>query len=239
MTAYGLVARAENFALAASERVLRPGRRACPCCGWSGLHFRTLSTGGYLRRDVICPECGSFERHRALSQFYPAYFGEAQLKVRRLIHCAPERCLAPTLSALCDVYETSAYGEAYAADHRLDLTEIDLPDASCDALVLNHVLDCMEKDAPAVAEMFRVLTPDGVALAAVSFDADRETRWVPPQPNGLRRIYGGHDLARVFAPFDVDVRDAAASVPSPRRMGVPSAVPILVLRKPSKGGAAA
>jgi len=30
-------------------------------------------------------------------------------------------------------------------------------DRSCDTMVLNHVLDCMPDDRPAVSEMFRIL----------------------------------------------------------------------------------
>lgn len=232
MRGLAAVARAENLAIAASERLWSPGRRSCSCCGWQGLSFRTLAIAGYIRHGAICPRCGSFERQRALAGFYPAYFARIGKRPQRLIHCAPEPCLRHLLSRLCERYETNGYGESYAADHRFDLRRITLPDASCDALVMNHVLDCMDDDQVAAGEMYRVLRPGGVVLATVTFNPDIETT-PDRRDNGLRRVYGGLDVARRFAPFDVEALDAAESVSDAARSGVPATVPVLALRKRS------
>ena len=206
-----VVCRGQNLVIAAAERIL-PGqaRRRCPCCGWSGLHFRSFAVVEYVRHDVICPGCGSFERHRALASFYRTFFTRIGHRPKRLVHFAPEPCLAGTLASLCDRYETSAYGETSPADYRLDLTCMPIADQSCDALVLNHVLDCMQKDRPAVSEMFRILRPGGVALAVVTFEAGTTTRELPVASNGRYRVYGSEDLAVRFAPFHVDPAEAAA-----------------------------
>lgn len=122
------------------------------------------------------------------------------------------------------------YGDAVAADHRLDLTEIALPDASCDAFVMNHVLDCLDDPEAAAREMHRVLRPGGVVLAVVTLEAGARTRAVH-YANGMRRVFGSLDIERVFAPFATETHDAAEAVPDRRRDGVPAAVPMLVLRK--------
>jgi SAM-dependent methyltransferase len=224
-----VVARAENIAIAAGERFSSLARRSCNCCGWQGLSFRTLAVAGYVRHGVICPGCGSFERHRALAGFYPEFFARTG-KRRRLIHCAPEPCLRRVLSSLCDRYETNGYGETYEADHRFDLRRITLPDASCDAVVMNHVLDCMDDDEVASGELFRVLRPGGVVLATVTFDPDTETTPMR-RANGLRRVYGGRDVAQRFAPFHVEVHNAAGSVSDATLHGVPHTVPVIALCK--------
>ncbi len=232
-----LVARAHNLAIAAAERSLGSDARVCPCCGWRGFRFRSFAVVEDLRTGVICPGCGSFERHRALASFYPRLFRELRLRPRLLIHCAPEPSLAPALAALCDRYETSAYGEATPADHRYDLTAIDRAAASCDAFVLNHVLDCMEGDRIAIAEMFRVLRPGGLVAAIVTLRRDVDTREVPVASNSLRRIYGTRDLAARMAPFETSVYDAAENVSGPdrRAFGIPGPIPVVVLRKPTGG----
>jgi hypothetical protein len=229
MKGLAVVARAVNMAIAAGERLWSPARRSCDCCGWQGLSFRTLAVAGYVRHGVICPGCGSFERHRALAGFYPGFFA-GRGKTRRLVHCAPEPCLRRVLSALCDRYETNGYGETYEADHRFDLRRITLADASCDALVMNHVLDCMDDDEIAAGELFRVLRPGGVVLATVTFDPDIRTT-PETRGNGLRRIYGGRDVAQRFAPFAVEVYNAAESVSDATRSGVPRPVSVLALCK--------
>jgi len=236
-----VVCRGQNLVIAAAERVLPRQARRCPCCGWSGLYFRSFAVVEYVRRDVICPGCGSFERHRALASFYRMFFMRIGRRPTRLIHFAPEPCLAATLASVCDRYETSAYGETTPADYRLDLTSISLADQSCDAVVLNHVLDCMPDDRVAVGEIFRILRPEGVALAVVTFESGTTTRELPVASNGRFRVYGSEDVDVRFAPFRVEVAEAAAGLsPETRRLhGIPPTVPVVVMHKPAAGRPAA
>lgn len=231
-----LIVRAHNLAIAAAERSVRSVARSCPCCGWRGFRFRTFGMAEYLRTEVVCPGCGSFERHRALALFYPVLFARLGVRPGRLIHCAPEPSLRRVLASLCDRYETSAFGEQSPADHRLDLRNIDLPDESCDAFVLNHVLDCMPGDRQAIAEMFRVLRPGGLVLAVVTLEQDVDTHDVPVAPNSLHRVYGTRDLAARVAPFDLTIIDGTDGLsPQARRVrGIPASVPMLLMRRPSK-----
>lgn len=223
----------ENLALSLADRTWSSQARRCPCCGWTGLRFRSFAVVEYLRHDARCPRCGAFERHRALASFYPACFAALPQRPARLIHFAAEPCLEPTLSSLCDRYETSAFGDAAAADLHLDLTAMTLEDQSCDALVMNHVLDCIPDDRPAIPEMHRVLRPGGVVLAVVTHEQGVPTREMPVASNSRYRIYGSEDLAERFAPFAVSVADAASGLtPAVRRStGVQLAVPVIMLTR--------
>jgi SAM-dependent methyltransferase len=225
--------RGQNLAIAAAETLIPFDTRACPCCGWRGLRFRSFAVAEALRTGVICPGCGSFERHRALASFYPAFFAERPVRPSRLLHFAPEPCLRRALMPLCDHYVTSAYGETVPADLRLDVTAMAQPDASCDALILNHVLDCIPADRAAIAEMDRVLRPGGVVLAVVTIERGVATREVPVTGNSLHRVYGSADLGARFAPFTVSLADAADGLGQAirRRHGIAASVPVLVLRK--------
>lgn len=230
-----IVCRAGNFALAAADRLLPTQARHCPCCGWEGLRFRSFAVVEYLRHDARCPRCGAFERHRALATFYPSFFARLPVRPARLIHFAAERCLTPTLAALCDRYETSGFGDVAPCDLRLDLTAMTLPDRSCDGLVMNHVLDCMPDDRPAIREMHRVLRPGGVVLAVVTYEASTSTRELPVTSNSRYRCYGSEDLERRFAPFAVAVENAVAGLDEAIRQstGVPASVPVIVLSRTS------
>lgn len=228
-----IVCRAGNLALSVADRMLALQARQCPCCGWTGLRFRSFAVVEYLRHDAVCPRCGAFERHRALATFYPAFFDRLAARPARLIHFAAERCLTPTLAALSDRYETSGFGEAAPFDLRLDLTAIALPDQSCDVFVMNHVLDCVPDDRPAIREMYRVLRPGGVVLAVVTFEPGTRTRELPVTSNSRYRCYGSEDLARRFAPFAVAVANAAEGLDESARRstGIPASVPVMVLSK--------
>ena len=228
-----VVCRGQNLAISAAERLRTFHARACPCCGWRGLRFRSFAVLESLRTGVICPGCGSFERHRALASFYPAFFERLGIRPSRLIHFAPEPCLRRVVASLCDRYETSAYGERAPADLRLDVTRMALPDASCDALLLNHVLDCIPDDRPAIAEMHRVLRPGGIVLAVSTFEQGGPSREVPVSSNSLYRVYGSHDLAQRFAPFTASAVNAAEGLSAHvrRTCGIPAVVTVLVLAK--------
>ncbi len=228
-----VVCRGHNLAISAAERLRRFEARSCPCCGWSGLRFRSFAVLESLRSGVICPGCGSFERHRALASFYPTFFQRLGARPARLIHFAPEPCLKRVVAALCDQYETSAYGEREPADHRLDVTQMALPDASCDALLLNHVLDCIPDDRPAVVEMCRVLRPGGIVLAVATFEQGVPSREVPVASNSLYRVYGSQDLSQHFAPLAASAVNAAEGLSADvrRACGIPPVVNVLVLRK--------
>ncbi|MCC7417771.1 MAG: methyltransferase domain-containing protein [Acidobacteria bacterium] len=225
--------RVQNAALGTIERVRRFDARTCPCCGWHGLRFRSFAVLERMRTGAICPRCGSFERHRALASFYPHFFARRGIRPARVIHLAPEPCLGRIVAAQCELYETSAYGEASPANLRLDITCMDLPDDSCDALLLNHVLDCIPDDTPAIAEMYRVLRPGGLVLAVVTFEHGARTRAVPVASNSLYRVYGSEDLSEHFAPFDASSVNAAAHLSAAARhaMGIPEVVTVVALER--------
>lgn len=234
-----LLCRAQNLAIAGAERITHLRIHHCPCCGWSGLYFRSFAVAEYIRNNVICPGCGSFERHRALALFYPKFFSTLPARPERVLHFAPEPALRPCIEPLCEVYERSALvGDD--VEHHLDLTELDLPANAYDVILLNHVLDCMPDDWPAIREMCRVLRPSGIVVAVVSYQPNTFTRELPPASNTRYRIYGSDDLAQHFAPFSVSVLNAVADLPaeSGHKFGIPETVWVLILRKPVEGRAA-
>jgi hypothetical protein len=227
-----LLCRVQNLAIAGVERIAQVRTHHCPCCGWSGLSFRSFAVAEYIRNNAICPSCGSFERHRALALFYPKFFSTLPRRPERILHFAPEPALRSFIEPLCESYERSAMA-GNDVEHHLDLTNLDLPTSSCDVILLNHVLDCMPDDLAAIREMHRVLRPFGVVVAVASYEPGSVTREFPPTSNTRYRIYGSEDLAQHFAPFSVSVLDVAIDLlPENRqKFGIPKTMWVLILCK--------
>jgi SAM-dependent methyltransferase len=172
------------------------------------------------------------ERHRALSYFYPAFLQSLPRPPGRAIHFAPEKCLAASIKPFCTTYQTSFYPTQAWADLNLDLTHLDLPDESCDLLLMNHVLNCVPDDKPVIREMARVVAPGGIVLATMGVKPGRTSEH-PQMSNQTFREYGIDDLATTFSPFGVQRLFAAADLDAPARrlQRIPAPVPVLVLTK--------
>ena len=213
-----------------------PGRE-CTVCGWTGPEFQPVFILPYavVRKNVMCPTCGSYERHRAYSIFYKRFFSsEDNRNLREMVHFAPEDCLYPLFSSVTTRYERSNYENASAGELSLDLRYLDLPDESFDLLVMNHVLSCMPGDDQAVKSMYRVLRTNGVVLAGDAVAADRGTiLYSEPGYGGAHRSYGLLDLQERFAPFIVQVVDTSAGLSQEQRTryGINPNEMVIVLRK--------
>jgi SAM-dependent methyltransferase len=132
--------------------------RECPICDFRGL-FRAY--GHPPRYDAFCPKCGSLERHRLIRLALRKYPLREDAEI---IHFAPEKAIAAILPKK---NYRSADLLPGRGDLVLDLSNIDLPCASVDVVVANHVLEHVDDDRHSLSEVFRVLRPGGLLLATV------------------------------------------------------------------------
>lgn len=146
---------------------LFPVRRCCPICGWRGLRFRR--SPGTARDRGGCPRCGSQQRHRHLWLWLERESGLLGGATLDVLHVAPEPGIEARLRAQAPPlrYRTAEYGAGHGTDLDLDLQAIDLPDASLDVVLCNHVLEHVPDDGAALRELRRVLRPGGWALLQV------------------------------------------------------------------------
>ncbi len=84
-----------------------------------------------------------------------------------ILHVAPERVLGNRLRAIPDAEYHGGDLTAEFGPERIDVTDLQFPDASIDILVCNHVLEHVPDDRKAMAEIRRVLKPNGWALLLV------------------------------------------------------------------------
>jgi SAM-dependent methyltransferase len=134
--------------------------RNCPICSYEG---RFIAFGFPVRLDSQCPSCGSLERHRLFKLWFDTHAGD--LRNKRLLHFAPasfEESVSELIRSKAETYTTADIVPG-AADIVLDLQSIDLPDQSYDFVICSHVLEHVD-DKSALSELFRIVTPGGVAI---------------------------------------------------------------------------
>jgi SAM-dependent methyltransferase len=150
---------------------------ACPVCG--GRFRRFLPFGLDGRRNARCPGCGSLERHRFMWMHLRDRHRLLQRRLR-LLHIAPEHCIRDALSANPALSYVSVDMFDPEADRAADMTALPFPDASFDFAICSHVLEHIEDDAKAMAELHRVLKPRGQAVVMVPIDMKRPETYEDP-----------------------------------------------------------
>lgn len=193
--------------------ILYIGRgRRCPICGRRGRKFLPY---GYVtsREDALCPRCLSLERHRMI-WLWMERSTEMFASRPKLLHIAPEVSLMRYFKRLyrgTDRYITADL-ESPLADIHFDVQSIPMEDASVDVVICNHLLEHVEDDARAMAELYRIMRPGGWGIMVVPEDRGRATTFEDDSitdPEERTRIFGQYDHRRIYG-RDYDDRLRAA-----------------------------
>jgi hypothetical protein len=185
----------------------------CPVCGSRFDRFKD----DWNRADALCWRCGSHERHRAqwlLLENRPELLAQAS----SLLHFAPEWALRRRLQTLQRPrrlqidsgnggrrpfrYVTTDLNDP-DVDVQLDITKLDLPDASFDAAICSHVLEHVDDDRAAMRELRRITAPGGWCLVMVPLDVSRGTTYEDPtivDPQARQQAFWQFDHVRLYAP---------------------------------------
>lgn len=169
---------------------------ACPCCGGHFRQFLPASTG---RQNVVCPRCLSLERHRLLW----LYFQEKHLFVKplKLLHIAPELCFYRAFRKMPHLDYLTADLDSPLAAVQMNITAIQYPDNTFDAILCNHVLEHIPDDRLAMAELYRVLKPSGWAILQSPLDVNRLETFedaAVTTPQQRLAVYGHDDHRRIY-----------------------------------------
>lgn len=159
----GLARRTARKATAPLYRLLHPRKPAftCPICNYEG-PFRNKRG----RLHAKCPSCGALERTRLLFAVLSPLLESFSPECKRVLHIAPEAHLDEWLQARFGHY-VSGDLQRVDVNARLDIQRLPFPDATFDLVVASHVLEYPEDDRKAIAEIRRVLRPDGIAALPV------------------------------------------------------------------------
>lgn len=195
-------ARLSNFGLS----------RFCPCCQSYVAAF--LPHGLIKRPQARCPICRSLERHRLIRLYFANKTNLLDGRPKKLLHVAPEIELSQWLQNVPNIDYLSADLMSPRAMVKMDITDIQYPDASFDVVYCSHVLEHVSDDRQAMREFFRVLKPGGWGIlqvpvtAPVTFEDPTVT-----SPEERTRLFGQHDHVRRYGPDYVDrLRDAGFDV---------------------------
>lgn len=183
---------------------IRGGARRvqCPCCGWEGPAFVSLSNWRAVQHNSRCPNCDSRSRHRGLTILLPKLL--AGMPGGPALVFAPEAALLALIRQHAPAgVETTDFLMADVDHLGEDIQHLSFAGDHYGALVCNHVLEHIPDDRAALAECARVLMPGGVAVFTIPGDYEQQaTRYFDtPDPNGHLRHYGLDVLEKMRAAF--------------------------------------
>jgi SAM-dependent methyltransferase len=182
----------------------------CPFCGTRSPSFLTFGldepvlrerqvVGGGHRADAMCPHgaCSSLDRERLVYLFLQR--ANLPRPEARVLHVAPEGNLSDVLSR-CARY-VAADLVPFDGIIEMDVTRIQYPDESFDAVICNHVLEHVADDRAAIGEIRRVLAPGGFAILQVPISSTSATTFEDAgvtAPADRARVFGQRDHVRIY-----------------------------------------
>ncbi len=187
-------------------------RYKCPFCNSHlrtflpfGVNFPVLKekkvVGGGYRQNALCPICGSFDRERLL-HLYLLHKTDIFEKPTKLLHVAPEAKLADILRVRANVNYLTADISPENVMVKMDITDIQFPDDSFDAIICNHVLEHIIDDGKAMSELYRTLKPGGWAILQVPISLTLEKTYEDFSLTTIRareEAFGQGDHVRIYA----------------------------------------
>lgn len=156
-------------------------RFECPICRYQG-PFRDVSPATGKRLHARCPYCGALERHRLQSLVLDTILPALDTRSMRMLHFAPESFFQARFLATFGKYETADISMP-GVDHQVDLQALPFDSGSYDIVYASHVLEHIPDDNAAIAEIRRVLAPDGLAILPVPLVSPITIEYQEPNPN--------------------------------------------------------
>lgn len=197
----------------------------CPICGYETPIF--IAGGVNYRKNAMCPNCNSLERHRFLY-----FFIENRINLTnnfQLLHFAPEKAFYDIFKNLDNVdYHTCDIEKSVYVNEIIDIQDIPYDNDFFNLIICNHVLEHVPDDKKAMSELYRVIKPvseNGGAIIMVPLDLNMSETLEKEEyntPELREKYYGQSDHVRLYgadfqnkledAGFDVEVFDNNSSV---------------------------
>jgi SAM-dependent methyltransferase len=164
--------------------------------------FRKFLPYGYgeQRPNVLSPSTLSLERHRLLWLFLENetdFFS----KKYKVLHMAPEQCFNSLFKEQKNLDYITADLYSPIVDVKADILELPFEDESFDIVFCNHVLEHIEDDAKAIAELYRVMKHGGMGIFQVPQDITLHKTYEDfsiTSPEERKKYFGQYDHVRVY-----------------------------------------
>lgn len=161
-------------------------------CNYKG---NFIPWGKPIRIDAKCPNCGASERHRLFWMWSDKNLSNIS---EPILHFAAEKVLEQKFRELSLDYQTADLFNA--ADLKINIESIDLPDESVGTIICNHVLEHVD-DKSALAELFRVLKSGGSLILSVPMVEGWDETYENPEiidPDERELHFGQFDHVRYY-----------------------------------------
>ena len=204
-------------------------------------------------RAYQCPHCGAADRDRLYALYLAARLPstEAQQANFCLLDIAPAIALSSHIRRKYRIRYRTADLFQKNVDDRVDITSMNCyADASFDAFICSHVLEHVENDRKAMAELLRVLKPGGWGIAMVPISSTlKEGREIQTATtvNERWKHFGQGDHVRLYSRegFVRQLREAGFMVnqfgsehfkaEEMTRSGLSNSTMLYVVEKPDRG----
>lgn len=164
--------------------------------------MRVLNMVGSNPDQFECPRCGAHDRERHLLMYMRAEGTLSRLRGKAVLHFAPEKRLSRLIAAVeparyvrADLFPSSPEVEC------VDMLDMQFDDQSFDCLIANHVLEHVSNVSHALAEIRRVLKPEGLAILQTPYSEKLHHTWEDEgidTPSARLQAYGQEDHVRLF-----------------------------------------
>ncbi len=154
--------------------------------------------------DLLCPRCGSLPRTRRLWKLVAPLLGSNV----KILHFSPSRVLYRKFKSLQTIeYLSTDFENEFLADQKLDIRQTGLSDDSFDIVICFHVLEHIDEDIKAMAELFRILKPGGQCFIQTPFKTgDIYENPAITSPEDRLQHFGQADHVRIYSEDGLKLR---------------------------------
>jgi predicted SAM-dependent methyltransferase len=134
---------------------------SCPICNYQGPLLNVK------RRQDVCPNCGSVERHRLQFLVFQKLCKNYNISQMSILHVAPEAFFKSIFKKQFLKYIAIDISKRKIIDCQADLRNLPFKDNTFDSVFASHVLEHIQDDEKAIAEVRRVIKSGGIAILPV------------------------------------------------------------------------
>ncbi len=161
---------------------------------------KVISAGNRFNKK--CPNCGSNDRERLV---YTYIKNETNIlksaKTKKLLHIAPEKNLQGAFKSNSKIQYFSIDINSSLAEQKMDVTNLKFADNTFDTIICMHVLEHVPDDKRAMAEIYRVLKPGGLAILQVPISNLLKKTYEDEKitaPKEREKAFGQDDHVRIY-----------------------------------------
>ena len=154
------------------------------------------------KEEYDCPCCGSNDRDRMIIKFLEKVGLRNAAEHSKVLQIAPSKVIDTYIKTRCphidyDTTDLFMQGVTFKSDIQ---NMVDVPDEKYDVIICSHVLEHVEDDKKALAELKRILKADGILVFLVPVDIssdDIDEEWGLSEAENWRR-FGQNDHCRRY-----------------------------------------